>query len=260
MSRKLALQGRYYRTIPINNTAYETEPLELDCGKTALIAMHCWDIGCAGGPAIDVNYCVGMAFPGAFREADRIMRECILPAIDAARAAGVLVCHVENESIARKHPEACRDLDPPAEPPSSPGPVVPGWRMKMTDRFHGPDYAAKSPYGRMDRAKIVTPLADEPYVFQTGQLDRALRRHGIENLIYAGFAADMCVLRAPGGIEPMAGFEYRLFLMRDATVGIECPDIFEEHIATRWAVRYFETHFGDTILLADFLNACKECK
>ena len=49
---------------------------------------------------------------------------------------------------------------------------------------------------------------------------KALRFHGIENLIYSGFATDMCVLRAPGGVEPMAPYGYRIFLMRDATVGV----------------------------------------
>ena len=105
--------------------------------------------------------------------------------------------------------------------------------------------------------RIVAPVPGEPYVHQTGQFDRALRRRGIENLIYSGFATDMCILRAPGGIEPMAPMGYRIFLVRDATLGVEQPDTFEERIATRWAIRYFETHFGDTITTADFMAACE---
>jgi nicotinamidase-related amidase len=192
------------------------------------------------------------------REAGRIMRECIRPAMDAARRAGVLVCHVESELIARRHPEALADAEAPVTPEEGP-PVVAGWRKKMEDRFHGIDYPTQSPVARMDRARIVFPAPGEPFVHQTGQLDRALRRHGIENLIYAGFATDMCVLRAPGGIEPMAPREYRLFLMRDATIGVECADTFAERIATRWAIRYFETHFGDTVLCKDFVEGCENC-
>jgi len=258
----LRISVRYYRPIPIDKSGYETEIVELDAARTALVVMHCWDIGCEGGPQIDPNFWVGMGFYENFREAERIMRECIRPAMDAARKAGVLVCHVESAQTSRNHPEAQRDLDPPAEPPRqprpAPPPVVPGWRERMVARFHGEDYPTKSPYARMDLAKIVAPLPGEPFVYQSGQFERALRRHGIENLIYAGFATDMCVLRAPGGIEPMAGFGYRLFLMRDATLGVECPDTFEERIATRWAIRYFETHFGDTLLFADFVKACEQ--
>jgi len=127
--------------------------------------------------------------------------------------------------------------------------------MKMTHRFHGKDYVTKSPLARMDRAAVVAPLPGEPLVYLTSQLDRELRRRGIENLVYCGFCTDMCVLRAQGGIEHTAG-DYRLFLMRDATLGCEMPETFDERIATRWAIGYFETHFGDTLLTDDFIQAC----
>ena len=255
----LNLTGRYYRPIPLEGAGYETEALALDARKTTFVAMHCWNIGCEDGPPIDRDYFVGMGSLESFREAERIMRERIRPAMDAARQAGVLVCHVESELIARRHPEAQVDAETCAMPDEGP-PVVPGWRKKMEDRFHGMDYPTRSPLAAMDRARIVFPLPGEPFVYQTGQLDRVLRRRGIENLIYAGFATDMCVLRAPGGIEPMASREYRLFLMRDATIGVECRDTFAERIATRWAVRYFETHFGDTVLCDDFVAACRNCR
>ena len=252
----LNLSGRYFRPIPLDSAGYETEPLTLDPRKTALVAMHCWNIGCEDGPPMDKNYFVGMGSLESAREAGRIMRDCIRPAMDAAREAGVLVCHVENDLIARQHPEALVDAQEPAPPDEAP-PVVPGWRKRMEDRFHGKDYPTHSPLAKMDRARLVFPLPGEPFVYQTGQLDRVLRRRGIENLVYCGFATDMCVLRAPGGIEPMASSEYRLFLMRDATIGVECPDTFDKRIATRWAIRYFETHFGDTVLCQDFVGACR---
>ncbi len=256
---KLHLTGRYFRPIPLDRAGYETERLALDLRKTALVAMHCWNIGCEDGPPVDKDYFVGMGSLESSREAGRIMCECIRPAMDAARQAGVLVCHVESEWIARRHPEALADAEAPLPPEGGP-PVVAGWRKKMEDRFHGKDYPTRSPLARMDRARVVFPLPGEAFVHQTGQLDRALRRRGIENLVYAGFATDMCVLRAPGGIEPMAPSEYRLFVMRDATLGVECPDTFVERIATRWAIRYFETHFGDTVLCEDFVAACKKCR
>ena len=258
----LRFPGRYYRTRPMDRPGYETELVELDPDHTAFVGMHCWNIGCEDGPEIDPAYWVGMGFYESFREAERIMRECIRPAMDAARAAGVLVCHVESAAIARKHADAQQDMARPASSPASrpPGPVVPGWRESIIARSHGADYATASAYACMDRAQVVKPLPGEPFVAETAQFDRALRGRGIENLIYSGFAADMCILRAPAGIEPMAPLGYRLFLMRDATLGVECPDTFAERLATRWAIRYFETHYGDTVLLADFLKACQECR
>ncbi len=254
----LHLTGRYYRTIPMDQADYVDEPLELDPARTALVVMHCWNIGCEDGPALDVNYFVGVGFPQAAQEADRIMRECIRPAVDAARRAGIAVCHLEAESIAKLHPEAQQDLDPPAvgNAPARPKPVIPGWRKKIVDRSHGQDYPTRSPVARMDRARILQPEPGEVFAWQSGQFDRAMRRKGIENLIYTGFCTDMCILRAPGGIEPMTERGYRVFLMRDATLGCELPDGFDQRVATRWAIGYFETHFGDTVSLADFLKAC----
>ena len=253
----LRLNVRYYRTVPLDRAGYESAGVELDPGRTALVVLHCWDIGCEGGPDIENDYSVGMGSRECFREAERIMRDAIRPAMDAARRAGVLVCHVEHPNIWAKHTDCVDELDPPAPNPSyTPGPVVVGWREGITARSHGKDYASRSPYARMDRARVVAAEAGEPFVKETNQFDRVLRRRGIENLIYTGFATDMCVLTAPGGIGMMAGFGYRLFLVRDATLGVELPDTFPERIATRWAIRFMETHYGDTCTSNDFIGAC----
>jgi len=257
----LHLTYRYYRTIPMDRMGYAAESITLDPARTALVTIHCWDIGCEGGPAIDPDFFVGMGSYESFREAERIMRECIRPAMDAARRASVLVCHVEHADIARQYPQSHEEEDPPGPPPSyCAPPVAADWNEQMTARAHGRDYPTRSPYARMGRAKIIDVRPDEPVAWQTGQFDRILRKRGIENLIYTGFATDMCILRAPGGLEPMAGFGYRRFLIRDATVGVEFPDTIEERLATRWAIRYFETHGGNTILTGGFIRACRALK
>jgi nicotinamidase-related amidase len=253
------LASRFYRTIPIDRMGFETERVELDAARTALVVLHCWDIGCEGGPPVDVNYFVGMGTLESHGEAARIMREQIRPAMDAARKAGILVCHVEHENIAPRFPQSREQADPPGAPSASayqPGPVVKGEVERMAARAHGKEYATQSPYARMSRAKVVEPLPGEPVACQTNQFDRILRARGIENLIYCGFSADRCILFAPGGSEAMSQFGYRLFLLRDATVGIEFPDFFEERVATRWAVRYFESHLGNTLLTQEFIQTC----
>lgn len=254
----ICLRTRFYRTIPLSQMGYQYEYVSLDERRTALVVMHCWNIGCEDGQPIDDRYWVGMGARETTAEAERIMREVIRPLMDAARAAGVTVCHVESADIAARHPEALLDSDPAQENPGADEPVVPGWREKIAARSHGESYATSPPYCGKDRARVVAALPGEPFVYQTGQMHRALRRLGIENLIYTGFAADMCILRAPGGIEPMATFGYRIFLVRDATLGVEFPDTIEERIATRWAVRYFETHYGNTLLAADLQRALEQ--
>jgi nicotinamidase-related amidase len=259
MSRILNLVGRYYRTIPIDSAAYAEEQLALDADRTALVSLHCWDIGCPGGPPIDPNFCVGMGYRVSLEEAYRIMRDLIRPALDAARAAGLAVFHVQAESIAARYPQwFTQDVDaPPASggEPAAPE-AIPGHRDAILFRSHGRDYMTKSGLACMDTAAVVASRPDEPVVHQSGQFDRMLRRRGIVNLIYAGFATDMCILNAPGGIGPMFSLGYRVLLIREATLGVECPDTFDQRIATRWGIRFIETHWGDTIGYDQFMTEC----
>jgi len=268
----LRLTGRYYRTIPTDQPGYVEEPLDLPAGETAFVSLHCWNIGCPGGPPTDRNFWVGMGFPRTCDEEYRIMKEHIRPCLDAARSVGIAVFHVQAELIARRYPEwyaveadvsapalarqsaAERDGAPsPCEAPPSP---IPGHTQKIIARSHGQEYANHPPYAEMDFPEICAPLPGEPIVHQSGQFDRLLRKRGIVNLIYAGFAADMCILNAPGGIGPMFGLGYRAVLIRDATLGVELVDTFDERIATRWGISFVETHWGDTITTADFLSSC----
>jgi nicotinamidase-related amidase len=258
MAGVLRLNGRYYRSIPITDPGYEQEALELPLAETALVSLHCWNIGCPGGPPADSQFCVGMGYPETMAEEYRIMQEAIRPALDAARACGLAVCHVQAEGIAKRYPEwyACH-----ADPPAAAAPAqeaIPGYRQSILERSHGVKYAEKSGLATMDFPEVVAPLAGEPIVHQTAQFDRILRERGIVNLIYAGFATDMCILNAPGGMGPMFGLGYRVLLIREATLGVECPDTFGERIATRWGIRYLETHWGDTVGSDDFLAACEK--
>ena len=264
-SHDLSLTARYFRTRPIGRQGYETETFRLDPRKTAIVALHLWDIGSESGPAIDKDYFVGMGVEATTREADRIVREVIKPAVDAARRAGLLVCHVTHEWIGRRDPRTRKLADEEAQEKSiTVSPVgdrrgyeaVPGWRKRIEERAYGEDFLNKSPLARMSESRAIDIRPGEPYVYQTDLLRGIFKEKGIENIIYTGFATDMCVLRADGGIEPMAAESYRVFLMRDATIGVEFLDTFKERRSTEYAIRYFEVHFGNTLLSADFIQAC----
>lgn len=265
MERILRLTGRYYRTIPTDQPGYVEEPLDLPADQTALVSLHCWNIGCPGGPPTDPRFWVGMGFAQTCDEEYRIMKEHIRPCLDAARAAGIAVFHVQAELIARRYPQWYHleaDIPQPqaAVAPASPPPAIPGYMERIIARSHGHDYANNPPYADMDFPEICAPLPGEPIVHQSAQFDRHLRKRGIVNLIYAGFATDMCILNAPGGMGPMFSLGYRVILIRDATLGVELVHTFEERIATRWGISFVETHWGDTITTADFLSACSRLR
>lgn len=257
MTRILRLKGRFYRTIPITNPGYEEEILELDVEKTALVSLHCWNVGFPENP-LDVNYWVGMGFPQTVKEAEYIMKEFIQPAINIARKVGILVCHVQTKSIAEKYPQHLEEDegDEDFRSMQTYTPAIPGYRERILFRFHGEDYSTKSPLRNMDFPSIVAPMPGEPVIYKTKQFDRVLRKRGIVNLIYMGFATDMCILHAEGGMLAMFNLGYRVLLIREATLGVEMPDWFENRISTKWAMRFIETHIGDTISFSDFIEAC----
>jgi len=245
----MRLKTRYYRALPIDSPGYEEEIFELPVEKTALVGMHCWNIGCPDGPPADVDFCVGMGWPQSTKEAGRIMRQVIRPAMDAARNAGIPVCHVESDWMDEQYPDvpSRRQRDREHFPDGRVG--------EMLARAHGRDYLGRSPLASMRRAEIVSPQGDEPLVFYTDQLDAYLKERGIETLIYTGFATDMCVLGADGGARPMLGLGYRCILMRDATVGVETPESFGERLSTRYGTHLFEWQVGFSTTYGDFSEA-----
>ena len=112
---ELQLDARYYRALPVDKPGYEEETLSLPVGSTALVGLHCWNIGCPDGPPVDVDYCVDMGWPQATEEAARIMVEVIRPAMDAARAIDMSVCHVETEWMGRQYPDLSTRRSPKPE-------------------------------------------------------------------------------------------------------------------------------------------------
>lgn len=246
------LPVRYYRALPIDAPGYENEVFDLSMDRTAFIGMHCWNIGCPDGPPVDMNFCVGMGWPQAAEEADRIMREVMRPAMDAARRIGMPVCHVESDWMDEQYPDITSRRDHNAVPAYSPQ------QQAMLDRAHGADFLKKSPLASMKRAEIVSPQDDEPLIFYSDVLDAYLKSRQIDTLIYTGFAADMCILGAEGGARPMLARGYRCILMRDATVGVETPDTFSERLATRYGTHIFEWSLGYSTTSQAFMEATSE--
>ena len=89
------------------------------------------------------------------------------------------------------------------------------------------------------------------------KLINVLRRNGIKNLVYTGFATNMCILASAAATQEMLGFGYRIFLIREATLGVEYTDTFKDRIQTRAALNYFMQVVGDTIGFAQFVEACR---
>ena len=245
----LSLKARYYRALPIDEPGLETVGLDIEVGRTALVGMHGWNIGCPDGPPIDKHFCVGLGWPQSTIEAGRIMTEIMRPAMDRARSVNLSVCHVETDWMDAQYPGIVSRRKTYVEPERT------DQEQAMLDRAHGKNYMKDSPLAHMCRAEIIAPKDDEQIFFYSDVLDKYLRDRDIDTLIYMGFATDMCILNAEGGARPMLSKGYRCILMRDATVGVETPESFPHRLATRYATHLFEWSVGYSTTSVDFAAA-----
>jgi nicotinamidase-related amidase len=148
------------------------------------------------------------------------------------------------------------DLNPPPARPRPPE-ANPGWNRERAQRSHGRGYAEWEGFKQM---RIIASCDAEPgdQVILTGrQLDRICRSKGIKNLIYTGFATNMCVLQATAGTQEMLSYGYRIFLIREATLAVEYPETLATRMMTESALRYFQLKVGDTIGFDQFVEACR---
>jgi nicotinamidase-related amidase len=107
----------------------------------------------------------------------------------------------------------------------------------------------------------VRPQPQDLVVTHGTQLNRLLRDMGIWNLIYAGFATDLCLMDVPGAMKEMAlRFNYRCILLRDCTTTVEQPDTVGDLLRTRLAVRQAEYTVGYSATSGDFIAACERAR
>ena len=249
---------RFYRAVPTSSPhGLVTEPWDLDLEKTAFVSLHCWNVGCPGGPPVPEAYWVDMGSPQNHAVGWCIITEEIVPTLAAARRIGMPVVHVQPERIGDRYPQ----LQPPqpARPqtsPSRPSPISDHYARRAS-RVHGEGYMEWEGWQDLDFAAPVRPLDTETVVVTTEQWDDWLRARGINTLIYVGFCTNLCILDAPGGMRLMAPLGYRCILLREATLAVEFPETLEQRLQTQASLRHIEGWVGYTASSKDFLQACE---
>ena len=61
----------------------------------------------------------------------------------------------------------------------------------------------------------------------TEQFDSWLRDRGITDLLFTGFATNLCILDSPAAMKAMRALGYRCVIIREGTLGVEFPDTLE---------------------------------
>jgi nicotinamidase-related amidase len=264
---KLTLPVRFWRAVPSRNPdGHITETWDIDLARVCFVSMHAWNIGCPGGPPVPEEFWVDMGSPQNHDAGWEIIVNEVAPSLEAARAAGLTVVHVQPETIGDRYPErqpprtdrehhAAATI--PTQKPVSRGPIS-DHASQRAERVHGAGFGAWDGWKGLDFAETLRPIGSEPVVVADDQWDDWLRTRGIDTLIYVGFCTNLCILDAPGGMRRMAPRGYRCILLREATLGVEFPDTLAERTHTNVALRYIEAWVGYTASAPDFRAACSE--
>ena len=249
--KPIHLTVRYFQDSPPEGQPYREEffirretTMSLPVGQTALVLVDVWN-----------NHFI----ESWLERASQVTREAVVPVLEAARAAGLTIVHAPCPEVAAQFDQLARHRPPPHEP-------EPDWPPADFRSRHGAYAAFRGPRDQPPGIPRIEPLGmspaieveDDDFVVATGQqLHDLCRGRRILHLVYAGFAANWCVLGRDYGMRAMRRRGYNLILLRDATMGVEFPDTLGELTATELAVREAEQQIGFSASNEDFLAVCR---
>lgn len=275
--RILKLKGEYYRHFPVDFSQGTTGALgfkgwgnsvdiEVPAEETALVPMHIWNIGLHPklpfSPQGDVGPIMEM-LEWASRSVP-IIQTVIPPILAAARAAKIPIIHVASDEIyAKKYPGYQQALEIAGAEPAG-LPKAPRYDEtkppddQRTGLLFGEKYTQALPhyFPYIDFPEQARPLDSEYVVFTTHQFNEVLRKQGIWNLIYIGFALNWCLWFSPGGMVDMSRLGYRCSCIKEAVTAVENKEsvVGEQHkqeALWRTSLMFGYIHSAD-----DFMGAC----
>ena len=194
----------------------------------------------------------------------QVTKEAVVPAIEAARTAGLTIVQAPSPEVAVRFEQLKRHTPPDAAPEADWPPSEFRARAGEYAAFRGPRNQPPGIAVHWDAHKDQLDLSpaveveDEDFVIATGQqLHDLARERGIVHLIYAGFATNWCILNRDYGMRAMARRGYNMILLRDATMGVEYADTVETCFTTELSIREVETQIGFSACNEDFFAACR---
>ncbi|MCL1953042.1 MAG: cysteine hydrolase [Oscillospiraceae bacterium] len=239
---------------------WQKADLPLCPARTALCVMHAWD-------------CPDRArFPGIYSaveylpRAEEILKTRMPALLRAFREAGIRVIHIESGDYVRKYEEYHRTMklvrgklpkERKLPRPAQDAAAKALWAFRSAHVHPGPenepDIAAAQSI--RDIHPCARPLPGEYMVTQSGELHAVCARHGINHLIYAGFAVNYCLLMSPGGMLDMSRRGFLCSVVRDATTAVECDFSARGELAKQLALWNAALSFGFVYETEDLARA-----
>lgn len=248
------INGRYFRMFPPEKfLGHATKELNLDTKDLAFVLVDVYGLGFDGDGRR--SKWSGMCSNQSIEREGEIIRDHILPALNAARKLGIPIIYVSNSAPRinlenSMYEEVKRNThDYQTELLYSENNVDPlEYSYGDSDVLHYSNLIAPKPTDYYIRKHVHSGFFDT-------RLDTLLRNLGAKTLFFTGFALDMCL-----GTTMIDALwrNYRVVLLRDCTYAIEIPGIDAPGSWTeRWII-YTEAEIGYTITSQDFITAVEE--
>lgn len=265
--RTVRLPAHYYqqfdadfsRDVPAEGYGgWKREPIDLSWDHTALVVMHAWDCGTCE------------QHPGWFRaveyipRADAICRTVFPQLLGAVRRQGFRLFHVVGGGDYHKsYPGYRRALELAGPSPSRPEQIAVDETLRCLRQFrsehvfvgkHNAEDVRRGVAG-LDFAPQAEPRGDE-FVAEDGhQLFALCKHHGINHLIYAGFAINWCLLMSPGGMLDMSQRGLMCSAIRQAVTAVENKETARRELCKEVGLWRVALAFGFVFDLNDFVTA-----
>jgi hypothetical protein len=248
----------YTRDVPAEGYGgWKRAEVELSRAHTAVVVMHAWDCGSLGTAA------------GCYRRveylprAGAICRDVFPRLLGTVRQKQVRLFHVVGgRDYYSGYPGSrrARELARPSPPVAQVRADATLQRLREFRRDHvlvgpGNEVDTRRENARRDFAPEARPVGDEGIAEDGRQLFALCEHHGINHLIYAGFAIDGCLLMSPGGMVDMSRHGVMCSTFRQAVTAIENKETARRELAKEVALWRVAVVLGFVFDVDDFLGA-----
>lgn len=236
---------------------WKSAEIDISPEHTALVVMHAWDSGTPD------------EYPGWHRtveylpRASKICKTIFPKLLKALRASNMRLIHVVSGNYYQNSPGYLKTVELAGPEPERPEKIEPDPSLKRLWEFHNKNVFV----GEHNEADVsrglaemgfpfeARPLADEYIAENSHQLFTICKAHGINHLIYTGFAINWCLLLSPGGMADMSRKGIMCSAIRQAVTAVENKETAREELCKQIALWRVALAFGFVFDVDDFISA-----
>ncbi|MBS0664258.1 MAG: hypothetical protein JSR48_13410 [Verrucomicrobia bacterium] len=250
----------YSRKVPAEGYGgWKRAKVDLSPERTAVVVMHAWECGTMEdwpGWRRSVEY-----HPRALE----ILKNVFPPLLAAVRGSRLPRFHVVGGRDYYSHLPGYRSTvklagPSPRYPQVRKDPVYRRLarfreRAVFVGQRNWPDVRAG--FKQLDFAPEARPLPGEPIAKDGHQLAALCRKHGINHLVYVGFAINWCLLMSPGGMIDMGRYGVFCSTIPEAVTAVENKETARQEREKAQALWRVSLNSGFIFSLRDFIRFLK---